>query len=178
MARVMTSYAVLWHGNARYLVGLVDGVVTKTSSLVLLDEKRHVAATRSGSIYAIEEPTDDPPAIQAVGVAEIPLETHGFCRVHGTLHLFGRAPGGRAYAACPQSIDTQASLCVASDGRMFRLLNPADPCAALHVLAALQPKTTVADVELYDDCPAGLETDALWANDEGEAGTRTVHLSA
>jgi len=177
MARVMTSYAVLWHGNARYLIGTVDGVVTKTSSLVLFDEKRHVAATRSGSIYAIEEPTDDPPPIQAVGVAEIPLEVHGFCSVQGVTQLVGRAPGGRLYTASPQSIDASASLCVASDGRMFRLLNRAAPGATLGLIRELMPTITVAEIELYDDPPASIQTDALWANDGGSA-SRTVHWSA
>ena len=178
MARVMTSYVVIWHGNARYLVGTVDGVIVKTSSLVRLDEKQHIATTRSGSIYAIEEPTDEPPSLQMVGVAEIPLEVHGFCSVRGSLQVFGRAPGGRAYSACPRTYDAQAGLCVASDGRIFRLLNSPAPVAAFSVVSELAPMTLAGDIILYDDCPDGVKADALWAKNDDSAVLRTIQRTA
>ncbi|MEI8396769.1 MAG: hypothetical protein WCF85_18705 [Rhodospirillaceae bacterium] len=173
MSKLMSPYTVLWRDNARYLIGSVDGVVTKTSPLVKLDEVELMATTRSGSIYQLRLPSDAEPPISYTGVIEIPLVRFALCSIRGRLSLVGTSPSERPYLAQVAALDRGACLCRANDGRMLRWLGRPTPGLALSALTRLAPSLSLRDVELYDAIPDDLGQDWLWQREETSDALRT-----
>ncbi len=176
MAKVMSSYVVIWRNASRYLAGPVKGLITKTSPLDSFNEDLRTAVTRSGSIYQLGQPLDTLPRVTFDGIMEIPLERHAFCSVMGTMQIIGWSSGGQAYQAQPVEMDLGSSLCRAVDGRIFRCLGRPEPVAAFSALCRLAPSIPIGNVELFGDVPPGLSQCVLWLRKEANGVMGTIEL--
>ncbi|MEI8395418.1 MAG: hypothetical protein WCF85_11825 [Rhodospirillaceae bacterium] len=166
MSKVISPYTVLWRNSTRYLLGPVNGALTRTSPLARLDEERKMAVTRSGSVYQLGFPADTPPPMSFEGVIEIPVMRYAFCLVQGAFQIVGWTPGGRACQGELSGADPVSGLCLATDGRIFRRLGRPAPTEALSALGRLMPSLSVREVKLFDGVPAGLGQDVLWLKQE------------